>query len=115
MRTNLAPRRHRWFSNETSTSSSTTVVGATCTRSMARWPDARTGWTGSPAARDSPPTAGWEHGGDLSTGQLSTLSALEFVAERLVLRIADKADRDELAELLTDDEIRVYWPVMGNR
>jgi hypothetical protein len=47
--------------------------------------------------------------------QLSTLSALEFAAERLVLRGADESDRDKLVELLTDDEIRAYWPAMGDR
>ena len=47
--------------------------------------------------------------------QLSTLTALEFVAERLVLRRADESNRDELVELLTDDEIRADWPAMGDR
>jgi hypothetical protein len=54
-RTNRAPWRHRWFSNETSTSSSTTVVGATCTHSiavLARCPnhlEEMTGGQGRPA------------------------------------------------------------------
>jgi RimJ/RimL family protein N-acetyltransferase len=47
--------------------------------------------------------------------QLSTLSVLEIVAERLVLRRADESDRAELVELLTDDEIRAYWPAMRDR
>jgi hypothetical protein len=47
--------------------------------------------------------------------QLSTLTALEFVAERLVLRRADESDRVERVELLTDDGIRADWPAMGDR
>lgn len=47
--------------------------------------------------------------------QLSTLTALEFVAERLVLRRADEPDRVELVEFLTDDEIRADWPAMGDQ
>jgi hypothetical protein len=47
--------------------------------------------------------------------QLSTLTALEFVAERLVLHRADESDRVELVELLTDDDIRAGWPAMGDR
>jgi hypothetical protein len=47
--------------------------------------------------------------------QLSTLTALECVAERLVLRRTDESDRVELVELLTDDEIRADWPTMGDR
>lgn len=27
----------------------------------------------------------------------------------------DESDRDKLVELLTDDEIRAYWPAMGDR
>jgi hypothetical protein len=45
--------------------------------------------------------------------QLSTLTALEFVAGRLVLRRADESDRIELVELLTNDEIRADWPAMS--